>query len=109
MTDFMNLKIKSAQFFRGTHRDKVCTYVFIRVSAYMCINICIYTVFLKKITEDVCRLQQVRLLSYMCNSPNVILATKNGVQTLWYLMPQFHILHQSYVSCTPSCIEKEVD
>jgi hypothetical protein len=27
VTDFMNLKIKSAQSFRGAHRDRVCVYV----------------------------------------------------------------------------------
>jgi hypothetical protein len=37
--DFVNLKIKSVQFFRGAHRDRVCVYIFIRVSTYTCINI----------------------------------------------------------------------
>jgi hypothetical protein len=46
VTDFMNLKIKSAQFFGGAHRDRLC--VFIRVSARTCISIYICTVFLKK-------------------------------------------------------------
>jgi hypothetical protein len=48
LTDFMNLKIKLAQSFRCTHRGRVCVRVFIGVSARMCINICVYTVFLKK-------------------------------------------------------------
>jgi hypothetical protein len=34
VTDFVNLKIKSAQFFRDAHRDKMCVRVFIGVSAH---------------------------------------------------------------------------
>jgi hypothetical protein len=48
VTDFVNLKIKTAQSFRGVHRDRVCVRVFIGVSAHMCMSICVYTVFLKK-------------------------------------------------------------
>jgi hypothetical protein len=48
VTDFMNLKIKSAQSFRDAHRDRMCVHVFIRVSAHTHINIYIYTIFLKK-------------------------------------------------------------
>jgi hypothetical protein len=47
MTDFMNLKIKSTQFFGGAHRDRLC--VFIGVSAHTCMSIYICTVFLKKL------------------------------------------------------------
>jgi hypothetical protein len=47
VTDFVNLKIKSAQFFRGVHRGRLC--VFIRVSARTYISIYICTVFLKKL------------------------------------------------------------
>jgi hypothetical protein len=49
VTDFVNLKIKSAQSFRGAHRGGMCVRVFIRVSARTCINICIYIVFIKKL------------------------------------------------------------
>jgi hypothetical protein len=31
MIDFMNLKIKSAQSFKYTHKDRVCIYVFIEI------------------------------------------------------------------------------
>jgi hypothetical protein len=48
VTYFMNLKIKPAQYFKGTHRDKVYVHIFTRVSAHTCINIYIYTVFLNK-------------------------------------------------------------
>jgi hypothetical protein len=48
MTDFMNLKIKSAQSFRGAHRDRVCVRMFIGVSAHTYMSICVCTVFLKK-------------------------------------------------------------
>jgi hypothetical protein len=47
VTDFVNLKIKSAQSFRCAHRDRMYG-VFIDVSAYTCMNIYICTVFLKK-------------------------------------------------------------
>jgi hypothetical protein len=48
VTDFMNLKIKTAQSFKGAHRNRVCVRVFIGVSAHMCMSICVYIVFLKK-------------------------------------------------------------
>jgi hypothetical protein len=39
MIDFMNLKIKPAQSFRGGHRDNIYVRVFIGVSAHMCMSI----------------------------------------------------------------------
>jgi hypothetical protein len=48
MTEFMNLKIKSAQSFKYVHRDRVCVHMFIGVSTRTCISIYIYTAFLKK-------------------------------------------------------------
>jgi hypothetical protein len=48
VTDFVNLKIKPAQSFRGAHKGRVCVCVFIGVSAKMCMSICICTMFLKK-------------------------------------------------------------
>jgi hypothetical protein len=41
VTDFMNLKIKSAQYFRGAHRSRVCVRIFIGVSARTCMSICV--------------------------------------------------------------------
>jgi hypothetical protein len=40
-------KSKSVQSFEGTHRSKMYVCVFIRVNTHMCINIYIYTIFLK--------------------------------------------------------------
>jgi hypothetical protein len=48
MTNFMNLKIKPAQSFGGTHKGRMCIHMFIGVGAHMCMRICICTVFLKK-------------------------------------------------------------
>jgi hypothetical protein len=48
VTDFVNLKIKSAQSFRGGHTDRVCVRVFIGVSTHMGMSIYVCTVFLKK-------------------------------------------------------------
>jgi hypothetical protein len=48
VTDFVNLKIKSAQPFRYAHRNRLCVCVFIEVSAHTYISIYVYTVFLKK-------------------------------------------------------------
>jgi uncharacterized membrane protein len=48
MIDFVNLKIKSAQFFRCAHKDRVCVRVFIWVGAHTHMSIYVYTVFLKK-------------------------------------------------------------
>jgi hypothetical protein len=31
VTDFMNLKIKSTQFFKGVYRDSLCMHVFIEI------------------------------------------------------------------------------
>jgi hypothetical protein len=49
VTDFMNLKIKLTQYFRGAHKGRVCMHVFIEVSARTCMNICACNVFLKKV------------------------------------------------------------
>jgi hypothetical protein len=49
VTDFVNLKIKSAQSFEGAHRRRVWVHVFIGVFARTCISISICIVFLKKI------------------------------------------------------------
>jgi hypothetical protein len=51
VTDFVNLKIKPTQSFRGAHRDMMYVRVFIGVSGHMCISICTCTVFLKKEIE----------------------------------------------------------
>jgi hypothetical protein len=48
MTDFMNFKIKLVQSFRCAYRDRMYVYIFIGVSVHTCINICVYTIFLKK-------------------------------------------------------------
>jgi hypothetical protein len=48
VTDFVNLKIKSTQSFRGAHKDRLCVRVFIRVSAHTYMSIYVCTVFLKK-------------------------------------------------------------
>jgi hypothetical protein len=48
VTDFVNLKIKSDQSFRGTYRGKLYMRVFIKVSARTCMSICVCTIFLKK-------------------------------------------------------------
>jgi hypothetical protein len=48
MTDFVNLKIKPTQTFEGAHRGRLYVRMFIRVSARMCMSICVCTVFLKK-------------------------------------------------------------
>jgi hypothetical protein len=49
VTDFINLKIKSDQSFEDAYRGRVCVRVFIGLSDHTCINIYVYTVFLKKI------------------------------------------------------------
>jgi hypothetical protein len=49
VTDFVNLKIKSAQSFGGAHRDRMCMCVLIGVSNRMCMSIYICTVFLKTV------------------------------------------------------------
>jgi hypothetical protein len=49
VTDFINLKIKSAQSFEVDYRDRVCVHVLIEVSTHTCMNICVCTVFLTKI------------------------------------------------------------
>jgi hypothetical protein len=48
VTEFVNLKIKSTQFFKGAHRGRICVRAFIGMCAYTYISIYICTVFLKK-------------------------------------------------------------
>jgi hypothetical protein len=50
VTDFVNLKIKSTQSFRCTHRDMMYILLFIWVSDRTCINFYVYTIFQKKYT-----------------------------------------------------------
>jgi hypothetical protein len=47
MTDFVNLKIKPAQFFGGARRGRIYVRVFIEVSTRTYMSICICTMFLK--------------------------------------------------------------
>jgi hypothetical protein len=51
MIDFVNLKIKLTQSFRGVYRGRVYVHIFIGMSDHTCINICICPVFLKKGTN----------------------------------------------------------
>jgi hypothetical protein len=46
VTDFVNLKIKSAQSFRCAHRDRLCVRVFVGVSARE--YLCLYCIFKKR-------------------------------------------------------------
>jgi hypothetical protein len=48
VTDFVNLKIKPAQSFRGTHRDTIYVHIFIGVNVHTCMNIYVCTIFLTK-------------------------------------------------------------
>jgi hypothetical protein len=61
VTDFVNLKIKPAQSFRGVHRSSVCVHVFIEVSARTCMSICVCTVFLKKVGLGDCLVKSTLL------------------------------------------------
>jgi hypothetical protein len=53
VTDFVNLKIKLAQSFRDAHTDRVYVRMFIRLSAHICMSICVRTVSKKKSCEVV--------------------------------------------------------
>jgi hypothetical protein len=48
MTDFMNLRIKSAHSFICVHRDMICICMLIEINIYTNMNIYVYTIFLKK-------------------------------------------------------------
>jgi hypothetical protein len=48
MTDFINLKIKSAQSFGCAHKSMICVRIFIGINVHTYMSIYIYTVFLKK-------------------------------------------------------------
>jgi hypothetical protein len=52
VTDFVNLKIKPGQSFRGTHRGKLYMCVFIDVSVRTYMSICVCTIFLKKVHTE---------------------------------------------------------
>jgi hypothetical protein len=51
VTDFMNLKIKPTQSFRGVHMGRVYMRVFIEVSDRTCMSIYVCTVFLKNVKK----------------------------------------------------------
>jgi hypothetical protein len=48
VTDFVNLKIKSAQCFEGAYRGRMCVRIFIETSNHTYMNIYVYIVFLNK-------------------------------------------------------------
>jgi hypothetical protein len=48
VTDFVNLKIKSAQSFKYVHRDRIYIHIFIEMSAYIYKYLYLYCI-LKKI------------------------------------------------------------
>jgi hypothetical protein len=68
MTDFVNLKIKPAQYFECAHRVMMC--MFIWVNAHTYINIYIYTVFINNISEN-CAMSVATFLYRARLSPNV--------------------------------------
>jgi hypothetical protein len=45
VTDFMNLKIKSTQYFRCAHKDMIYARKFIGINTHTCMSICTYIVF----------------------------------------------------------------
>jgi hypothetical protein len=47
VTEFVNLKIKSAKYFSGVHKDMMCIRLFIKMSVHTYMSICVYTIFLK--------------------------------------------------------------
>jgi hypothetical protein len=51
VTDFVNLKIKLAQSFRDAHTDRVYVRMFIRLSARICMSICVCTVSKKRVVK----------------------------------------------------------
>jgi hypothetical protein len=53
ITDFISLKIRPTQFFKGVPKDKIYIYIymFIKISSRTYINIYIITVFQKNITD----------------------------------------------------------
>jgi hypothetical protein len=38
LTNFINIKIKLAYFFKNTHKNRICKHIFIGVNVYTCIN-----------------------------------------------------------------------
>jgi hypothetical protein len=48
LTDFVNLKIKSTQFFKGAPRGRMCVRIFIEVSAHTYMSIFVCTMFFLK-------------------------------------------------------------
>jgi hypothetical protein len=48
VTDFVNFKIKSIQFFRCAHKGRVCMHIFIELSDRTYMSICVYNVFFFK-------------------------------------------------------------
>jgi hypothetical protein len=45
ITDFINLKIKSIQFFKGAHKDKIYIYIFIGVNTHIYIYLYLYCIY----------------------------------------------------------------
>jgi hypothetical protein len=48
LIDFVNLKIKSTQSFKGAHKDRICVCVYKSECSYIYKYLCLYYVFKKK-------------------------------------------------------------
>jgi hypothetical protein len=47
VTDFINLKIKLVESFKGDYKDMMCVYIY-KINTLMYIHIYVYTVFLRR-------------------------------------------------------------
>jgi hypothetical protein len=65
ITNFMNLKIKSTQFFKDDHMSRICVSVFIELRTHTYMNIYIYTIFLRKRGHWRVKLQRIRTQTHL--------------------------------------------
>jgi hypothetical protein len=74
VTDFMNLKIKSAQSIKYAYRGRMCMRVFIEVSAHTCMSIYICTEFLKNIFINhlATKEKETKLTWYCTHAPSLL-------------------------------------
>jgi hypothetical protein len=92
MTDFVNLKIKSSQFFKGGHTNRIHIYIYVNDHIYIYINICIYIIFLKKIElyKNLCQHATYVAADGLCIPSSMPTIGKRGAHYRIRLFTKFH-------------------
>jgi hypothetical protein len=83
VTDFMNLKIKSVQSFKGVHMITVCVYVFIGEYSYIYEYLCLYCI--SKKTRKASSLSKLQKLQFNQITSKTTIRSNRSVHTMSHI------------------------